>query len=199
MTTTQNRINLCLVQSSEFDMIYVSDEDGSLSPGTMLSEGPATLLASDSDQLLRFVNTTSCTYIATGCYHYCRSTCFRSVRYSYVGMDQENWSLRVCKKLIHNEPTVCINFPGGRRGDNGGHAYIAHLPVGNTYVATLLDGAGTEVTEGTLKESYEPSAFCSVGAVFSVVYEGSIVIENIASSAVLEESQYTYGNDDAMY
>lgn len=195
MATTQNKINLCLVNSSEFDMIYVSDEDGSLSPATMLSEGPATLLASDSDQLLRFVNTTSCTYIATGCYHYCRSTCFRSVRYSYEGIDQENWSLRVCKS---NEPTVCINFPGGRRGDNGGHAYIAHLPVGNTYVATLLNGAGTEVINGTLKESYEPSASCPAGAEFSVVYEGSIVIENTASSAVLEESQNTYGNDDAM-
>jgi hypothetical protein len=180
------------VESSEFKMIYVSDADGSLSPSTMLSQGPATLLASDNDQLLTFVDTTNCTYVEAGCYHYCQNTCFRSVRYSYEGVGQENVTLKVCKR---DDPTSCTTFPGGRRGDRGAHAYIAHLPVGNTYISTLMDSSGAEITSGTLNESYEPSS-CSAAASFNIFFEGSIIVANKVSSVVLEDSQYMLYDDD---
>lgn len=176
-------------------MLYVSDSDGSLGPGTMLSQGPSTLLASDSDQLLAFVNVTQCAYVSAGCYHYCQNTCFRSVRYSYEGIGQENLTLRVCKR---DEPTLCATFPGGRRGDRGEHAYIAHLPVGDTYAANLLDSSGAEITSGNLKESYEPSS-CPAAAVFDISYEGTILVANKVSSAVFEDTHDAlYSNDDAM-
>ena len=177
-------------------MIYVSDADGSLSPSTLLSQGPATLLASDNDQLLTFVDANNCTNIRAGCYHYCRNTCFRSVRYSYEGIGQENLTLSVCKR---DDAAVCTTFSGGRRGDRGPHAYIAHLPVGNTYVTTLLDSSGAEVTTGTLNEYYEDSS-CPSDAVFNILYEGQILVANkVTSDVVLEDSQDTsYDNDDAV-
>jgi hypothetical protein len=177
-------------------MIYVSDSDGSLGPGTVLSQGPSTLLASDNDKLLAFVNVTNCAYINAGCYHYCQNTCFRSVRYSYEGIGQENLTLRVCRR---DDPALCTTFRGGRRGDRGAHSYIAHLPVGDTYAAILLDSSGAEITSGTLNESYEPSS--CLAAVFDIFYEGTIVMASKVSSDVFEDPQDAlYGNvdDDAM-
>ena len=174
-------------------MIYVSDSDGSLGPSTMLRQAPSTLLASDSDKLLAFVNVTNCVYVRAGCYNYCKNTCFRSVRYSYEGVGQENLTLQVCKR---DDPTLCTTFPGGRRGDRGAHAYIAHLPVGGTYVANLLDSSGAEITSGTLNESYEPSS-CPAAAVFNIFYQGSTVVANKVGNAVIEDAQYSsYRNDD---
>ena len=174
-------------------MIYVSDSDGSLGPSTMLRQGPATLVASENDNLLTFVDSTNCTYVSAGCYHYCRNTCFQSVRYSYEGTGQENLALKVCNR---DYPTLCTTFPGGRRGDRGAHAYIAHLPVGNTYTSTLLDSFGQEVTSGTLNESYEASS-CPAAAAFNIFYDGPIIMEN-KGHAVLEDSQNTLYDDDVV-
>jgi hypothetical protein len=193
MTAINNKVNLCLVQRSEFDMIYATDQDGSLSPSTMLSQGPSALLASDDAQLLTFLNGTSCVYISNGCYNYCQNTCFRSIRYSYEGLGQEALTLRVCKR---DDPNLCATFSGGRRGDSGAHSYIAHLPVGNVYEAILLDKVGLEVDSGLLTETYEASS-CPASP-FSIYYVGSLIVSNKESSAVLEDTEDTsiYKNDD---
>jgi hypothetical protein len=185
---------LCLVQEDVFDTIYLIDLDGSLSPSTLLAdrESPASLLASDNDTLLTFVDKSKCTYIPTGCYNYCQNTCFRSVRYSFEGPGQENLSLKICKR---DEPTLCSTFRGGRRGDEGPHDYIAHLPVGNVYDGSFLYSSGEVVTSGKLIESYEPS-LCP-GEVFNVTLVVPILNSIKVSDAVIQDS--TNGGDDDEY
>jgi hypothetical protein len=113
---------------------------------------------------------TKCTYVDSGCYNYCQDTCFRSVRYSYEGPGQANLMLKVCKI---GESSQCSSFPGGRRGRVGAHEYIAHLPVGFSYNAILLDSAGHNIESGSLVESYEDSSACPEGT-FNVEYIGPL-------------------------
>jgi hypothetical protein len=193
-------LNLCLVQSDAFKMIYVVDLDGSLGPSNILTSGPSTLLASDDQQLLEFVDVTKCTYVDSGCYNYCQDTCFRSVRYSYTGPEQANLMLKVCRE---DDPSQCSSFPGGRRGNAGAHAYVAHLPVGISYNTVLVHSIiGDEIKSGSLVESYEDASACPEG-IFNITYIGTWPTPTNVAASALPDYEYSLemssSNDDDDY
>jgi hypothetical protein len=172
-------------------MVYTIDLDGSLSPSSFAPTGPSTLLASANSSLLTFVNTSKCTYVSSGCYNYCQDTCFRSFRYLFEGLGKDSLTLKVCR--IDNG-SLCSYFTGGRRRPSrdetsplrdGPQTFIAHLPVGFSYGALLVDGSGLEVANGTLYESYEDGSACP-GGVFLVTYVGSLRPTPVADISLLD-------------
>jgi hypothetical protein len=184
MIDSDKSVNLCVIDSSELiKMIYLIDLDGSLSPPGVTPTGPSTLLANDDSSLLTFVNTSKCSFVESGCYSYCQDTCFRSFRYLFDGPGQGNLMVKVCKI---DDSALCSYFTGGRRSSRDGpYAYIAHLPVGFSYSAILVDGSGLEVTNGTLYESYEHGFACPDG-VFSINYIGSLIPTLVSDTSLLD-------------
>jgi hypothetical protein len=140
-------INFCrAVQSSEpIRNIYLVDLDGSLRPNGASTGTPATLV-SLSTSTTAFVNLQQCTSIQSGCFAYCASTCFRSIRMDVDPTISEALVLRVCAQ---NSPTICADFTGGRRRNgndphlNYPRSFFAHLPPGR-YVAAFFDQGGRE-------------------------------------------------------
>lgn len=189
MIDSDKSLNLCVVDSSEsIKMVYLIDLDGSLSPSTVTPTGPSTLLANDDSSLFTFLNMSKCAFVESGCYNYCQDTCFRSFRYIFDGPGQGNLTLKVCKI---DDASLCSYFSGGRRSSRDGpYAYIAHLPVGFSYGAILLDDAGLEVTSGTLYESYEEGFACS-GGIFSINYVG-LLIPTLATDTSMLDSRADY-------
>jgi hypothetical protein len=152
-------INLCIVEEEQFQMVYIIDLDGTLSPEFNSTKGPSTLLASDNDELMKFVDIAKCRAVPEGCYNYCKDTCFRSVLYVVDGEVQQNYMLKICPRDNHSQ---CSLFPGGRRGDTGPHEFTAHLPDGRFYDAVFVDTAGQAVTPTTVTGSYD-EPYCSRG------------------------------------
>jgi hypothetical protein len=170
---------MCLVQSPQFNMLYIIDSDGTMSPDAVITLGPSTLLASDDDKLLTFLDTTKCTAVPSGCYQYCKDACFRSVRYDVTGPDQGNYTLKVCNRY---DLSTCAFFKGGRRTNSGPHTYMAHLPVGLTYDSVFLDATATEITPTKTAVEYEPT-FCSSDSLFEVKFVPTSYLTNAPNKA----------------
>ena len=154
-----NSINMCVVNTVEYDLLYLIDLDGTLRPNTAVAPTVSTLVASDNQMHLKFVDPVKCVANTVGCYSYCHDTCFRSMRYYVEGPGQADYKLKVCSRSDHSR---CSLFKGGRRGDVGSHEFTAHLPAGQLYDAVFLDGLGVEIVPLKVKEVVEKT-FCTSG------------------------------------
>jgi hypothetical protein len=148
-------VDMCLIDSTDFDMLYINDLNGNFRPSTMtvVSTGPATLIASDNNELLKFVNTVKCVSVSLGCYTYCRDTCFRTLRVEVTGTKQATWKLKVCVRGI--SPAKCVYYKAGRRGTSGPHTIMAHVSVGQLYDAVVVDSNGQKVAPTKQDVFYE--------------------------------------------
>lgn len=161
-------IDMCIIEErEEFDMVFLIDSDGSMSPSGVVATGPSTLI-SDSPELLEFVDESECTEVPAGCYQYCADTCFRSMRYEVE--NGESYKLKVCSPYDYSS---CVLFPGGRRGNNGPFTFLAHVPVGKEYNAVLVNSAGQEVTGAVVTEIVEES-YCRSSDPFQVTLFDSL-------------------------
>ena len=154
-----NSINMCVVNTVEYDLLYLIDLDGTLRPNTVVAPTVSTLVASDNQMHLKFVDPVKCVANTVGCYSYCHDTCFRSMRYYVEGPGQADYKLKVCSRSDHSR---CSLFKGGRRGDAGSHEFTAHLPAGQLYDAVFLNGLGNEITPTRVEASVEKT-FCTTG------------------------------------
>lgn len=164
-------IDMCLIESSTFDMLYVNDLNGNFRPSTMTttSTGPATLIASDNNELLKFVDQRKCVYVSTGCYWYCRDTCFRSLRVDVVGPGQDNYKLKVCVQNV--TPEKCTYYRAGRRSGTES-TIMAHLPVTLRYTAVVVDST-LKVIVPTLQDPYFEENKCGTST-FAVSLVGQV-------------------------
>lgn len=158
-----NTINMCVINTVEYELLYIIDLDGSFRPNQAIAPTVSTAVASDNQMHLAFVDPSKCVANTAGCYSYCHDTCFRSMRYEVEGPGQELYKLKVCSRSNHSR---CTLFKGGRRGTTGPHQFTAHLPAGQLYDAVFLDGNGKEITPTRVQESVELT-FCAAG-VFDV-------------------------------
>ena len=110
-------VDMCLIESETFDMLYINDMNANLRPASMTSalKTSATLIASDNSELLKFVNPTKCVSVPEGCYSYCRDTCFRTMRFEVAGL--ASWKVKLC---IQGQPSVCVLYKAGRRFEADG-------------------------------------------------------------------------------
>jgi hypothetical protein len=152
-------INMCVINDPEYDLLYIIDLDGTFRPNPAIAPTVSSLVASDNQMHLTFLNPSKCVVNTVGCYSYCHDTCFRSMRYYVEGSGQESYKLKVCSRTDHSR---CSLFKGGRRGDVGPHEFTAHLPSGQLYDAIFLDGDGNEITPSTVSEVVEKT-FCTSG------------------------------------
>ena len=155
---------MCVVNDVEYDLVYIIDLDGSFRPKQSVAPAVSTLVASDNQMHLTFLDPSNCVDNTVGCYSYCQDTCFRSMRYYVEGPGQENYKLKVCSRSDHSR---CSIFKGGRRGDEGPHEFTAHLPAGQLYDAVFLDGDGNEISPSSVSEVVEKT-FCTNG-IFEVL------------------------------
>ena len=154
-----NSINMCVVNDAEYDLLYVIDLDGTFRPNPAIAPSVSSLVASDNQMHLAFLDSSRCAVNTVGCYSYCHDTCFRSMRYYVEGPGQESYKLKVCSRSDHSR---CSLFKGGRRGDEGPHEFTAHLPSGQLYDAVFLDVGGNEIAPSTVDEVVEKT-FCTNG------------------------------------
>lgn len=145
-------IDMCLIESSTFDMLYINDLKSSLRPASMnvASTVSSTLIASDNNELLKFVQPSKCVSVPEGCYSYCRDTCFRTVRVKMPA--QSSWKLKLCAQGV--TPAACVLYKLGRRG-GGDYTAMVHAPVGQSYSASIVDSAGKTVVPTSQQVYYE--------------------------------------------
>lgn len=145
-------IDMCLIESSTFDMLYINDLKSSLRPASMnvASTVSSTLIASDNNELLKFIHPSKCVSVPAGCYSYCRDTCFRTVRVQIPA--QSSWKLKLCAQGV--TPAVCVLYKLGRRGA-GDYTAMVHAPVGQSYSASIVDSVGKIVVPQSQKVYYE--------------------------------------------
>jgi hypothetical protein len=165
-----NSINMCLINSTEYDLLYLIDLDGSFRPNPSITPSVSTLVASDNRMHMTFVDATKCIDNTFGCYSYCQDTCFRSMRYYAKGSGQESYKVKVCSRNDHSR---CSFFKGGRRDDTGPHEFTAHLPAGQLYDAVFVDANGQEIIPTTVSEVVEKT-FCTSGD-FEVTLYGKLL------------------------
>jgi hypothetical protein len=141
MEDSGDRIDFCRADAAGIRDIYLIDLDGSLRPaGSAATSGTATLI-SDEPNMLNFVDSSMCT-MQDNCYSYCRGTCFRTVRYQVEPAG--SYQLKVCPR---NSNSNCI-FLNGRANTNDPtfakrpREFVAHLPSGKTYDATIVTTSG---------------------------------------------------------
>ena len=158
-----NSINMCVVTAREYEMLYLIDLDGSFRPDPSTAPTVSSLVASDNRMHLTFLDGSKCVDNLTGCYSYCRDTCFRSMRYYVEGPGQSSYKLKVCSR---NSRTKCSLFKGGRRDTSGPHEFTAHLPDGQNYDAFFVNAQGIEISPSTVTEVVEKT-FCT-GSTFDV-------------------------------
>ena len=146
-------VDMCLIESSTFDMLYINDLNANFRPSTMsvASTSSATLVASDNNELLKFVVPSKCVYVAEGCYSYCRDTCFRTIRFEFEGLS--SWKLKLCSQ--GSSPLVCVLYKAGRRSGSDEYTIMAHAPVGLSYSASIVDKDGKSVVPKFQKIFYE--------------------------------------------
>ena len=164
-------VDMCIVGSSTFDMIYLNDLNANFRPTTMsATSSAATLIASDNNELLKFVSPSKCVNVAEGCYSYCRDTCFRTIRVQLIG--QSSWKLKLCTQ--GSSPSLCVLYKAGRRG-SGDFTIMAHAPVGLSYSASIVDVNGKAVVPTSQKIFYEENHCGSSSFQVSLAgYVGSI-------------------------
>ena len=160
---------MCVVERAEYDLLYIIDLDGSFRPNLSITPTVSSLVASDNQMHLTFLDPSKYVANTVGCYSYCDDTCFRSMRYYVDGPEQELYKLKVCSRSDHSR---CSLFKGGRRGDTGSHEFTAHLPAGQLYDAVFLDGLGKEITPTRVRETVEKT-FCTNG-VFEIKLFGAL-------------------------
>jgi hypothetical protein len=163
LTDGANSIDMCVVNDTFHDFVYLIDLDGSFRPNPFVIPALSTLVASDNKKHMTFANASKCTDNPVGCYSYCQDTCFRSMRYVVEDPEQGNFTVKVCSTV---NQTLCSSFKGGRRGDVGPHEFTIHLPVGQSYETVFVNSLGIEVTPSKVTESVEKT-FCPEGP-FSV-------------------------------
>ena len=164
-----NSINMCVVNQVEYDLVYIIDLDGSFRPNKVVAPKVSTLVASDNQMHLAFVDPLKCAANTVGCYSYCHDICFRSMRYYVEGPGQASYKLKVCSS---SDPSRCSLFKGGRRYNVGPHEFTAHLPAGQLYDAVFVDGLGNEITPTKVEEVVEKT-FCDNG-IFEVKLFGTL-------------------------
>jgi hypothetical protein len=165
-------IDMCLINENAFDMLYINDLNGNFRPSNMnvVSTAPAALIASDNNELVKFVNPSKCVSVPTGCYMYCRDTCFRTLRIEIQGPQQATWKLRVCVENI--TPSKCVFYKAGRRG-GAAHTIMAHLPVGLLYDAVVVDKNGRPVVP-TFQEAFFEENHCGTTFQFDIKLNGQV-------------------------
>ena len=149
-----DRIDFCTADVAGIRDIYLIDLDGSLRPpGSAVTSGTSSLL-SDEPNMLSFVDLSKCTLNQGNCYSYCRSTCFRTVR--YIVEPAGTYQLKVCKR---GTTSNCI-FLSGRTDDptfaKRPREFIAHLPSGSTYDTTFVTSAGAATWPSFVDTSFDP-------------------------------------------
>jgi hypothetical protein len=151
-----HRIDFCTADLAQIRNVYIIDLDGSLRPaGSSVTSGTATLV-SDVPNMLSFIDSSKCTLVQDNCYSYCRSTCFRTVRYQVE--PSGSYQLKVCKSGTSN----CIFLSGVADTDDPTFArrpreFLAHLPSGSTYDAMFVTSAGTTVWPSFVIPSFDPA------------------------------------------
>lgn len=134
-------VDMCIINDDTFDMLYVNDLNGNFHPTNNGNGVPGTLVANDNNQLLKFVIPTSkCTSVPSGCYSYCRDTCFRTLRINVDDYTQTGYKLKVCIRGV--TPQVCTTFNGGRRDGQTTYTMMAHMPMGQLYDAMIVNENG---------------------------------------------------------
>jgi hypothetical protein len=164
---------MCLINGNTFDMMYINDLTANFRPSTVtaVSSGSATLLASDNNELLKFLDQRKCVSVPTGCYSYCRDTCFRTLRVSVTGANAPNYKLKVCVR--NSSPENCILYRGGARAGNT-YTIMAHVPVGLLYNAVVIDGTTGKTIVPTTQEAYYEENFCGTTSRFDVALIGQV-------------------------
>lgn len=163
---------MCLINQGPFDMLYINDLNGNFHPTNNGNGLPGTLVASDSNVLLKFVTPTSkCTSVSAGCYSYCRDTCFRTLRVEVSGTSQSTWKLKVCVR--GTTPQVCVLYKAGRRADTGPHTIMAHVPTGQLYDAWIVNSLGQTVRPN-LQVAYYDSNQCGTTRRFDIALAGQV-------------------------
>ena len=152
-----NTINMCAVTLPEYDMLYLIDLDGSFRPDPSIVPTVSSLVASDNNMHLTFLESSKCVDNVAGCYSYCRDTCFRSMRYYVEGVGKASYKLKVCSRSNRSK---CSLFKGGRRETSGPYEFTAHLPDGQNYDASFIDAQGNEITPSSVTE-VEEKTFCT--------------------------------------
>jgi hypothetical protein len=145
-------VDMCLINSATFDMLYFNDINADFRPPSMkiASTTSATLIASDNNELLKFVNPSKCVSVPEGCYSYCRDTCFRTLRFEILGL--ASWRVKLC--LQDSSPSLCVMYKAGRRGGVE-YSIMVHAPVGQSYIATIVDKTGKTVVPKLQKVFFE--------------------------------------------
>lgn len=145
-------VDMCLVDTATFDMLYINDMNADFRPASMnFALGTsATLIASDNNELLKFVNPSKCVLVPEGCYSYCRDTCFRTLRFEILGL--ASWKVKLC--LQGSAPSLCVLYKAGRRG-GAEYTIMVHAPVGQSYSATIVDKEGKTVVPKLQKVFFE--------------------------------------------
>lgn len=166
-------LSFCDLTGSDIETVYLIDVDGSLSPPGM--ESPFSVLLSNGPNIQKFTDPSNCIEVQSGCYTYCKNTCFRSIRYEIEGPQTEGFELKLCDS---DDPQDCAFFFDSRRVNNNrnGHldprTFIAHAPVGRNYEATFLTNTGAVYRPSDLKIVLEEN-FCPVElGTFSISLDG---------------------------
>jgi hypothetical protein len=168
-------IDMCIINNPEFDMMYINDLNGDMRPNSMTvsSTAAATIIASENNELLKFVDTRKCVAVPTGCYSYCRDTCFRSLRVQVTGPNVARYKMQVCVR--GSSPANCILFKAGSRaGTDTEHTIMAHLPVGLIYDAVLIDGNTGRPVVPTSQAAYFEENVCGTSRRFGIALTGQV-------------------------
>ena len=168
-------IDMCIINNPEFEMIYINDLNTNLRPSSMtgITTGSATIIASENNELLKFVDTGKCVAVPSGCYSYCRDTCFRSLRLQVTGRNVARYQLQVCVR--GSSPANCIRFKAGSRaGTDSDHTIMAHLPVGLLYDAVVIDGSTGQTVVPTSQAAYFEENFCGTSRRFGIGLTGQV-------------------------
>jgi hypothetical protein len=148
-------VDMCIIGSTTFDMLYLNDLNSNFRPASMsVPSTSSTLIASDNNELLKFVNPSKCVNVAEGCYSYCRDTCFRTIRVQVVGLS--SWKLKLC--IQGSSPSLCVLYKAGRRGGTD-YTIMAHAPVGLAYSASIVDKYG-KIVVPTFQEIFYEENHC---------------------------------------
>jgi hypothetical protein len=168
-------IDMCVINNPEFDMIYINDLNANMRPTSMTvaTTGAATIIASENNELLKFVDTRLCVAVPSGCYSYCRDTCFRSLRVQVTGSNVARYKLKVCVR--GSSPANCILFKAGSRaGTDTEFTIMAHLPVGLLYDAVVIDSATGRTVVPASQAAYFEENVCGTSRRFGVALTGQV-------------------------
>jgi hypothetical protein len=152
-------VSFCDLATTDIQTVYLVDKDGDFAPSGV-SPASASSLLSIGPNIQKFVDPSKCSTVDSGCYTYCRDTCFQSIRYEMEGPTTANFAMKVCDV---SKPSKCALFFGSRRENGNANAnkdprtFIAHVPAGGTYQAVFLTNTGAVYKPKILQITNEES------------------------------------------